>query len=366
MRRSSRKRSAPTAKVAPSVALGLTDFCNDNSETIASMLSLTLSPTTSLVNELLQIMGINSLNVEQLLARFFSQKLLSMYCTKKLNLSGKGSESILAARISKAWLKGEIKDTNISRVTKKQKSSTTSSTTSSTSSTTSSTAITTTTPVLAIWNDEILASTTTYEWVEGNVYFPINTIHKNVHVIQKNLTFGTTFCHWKGHATYSDVHVQNETLVGAMWEYETPYPQASRIKQHVAFWNGVNIVNGPASSNGNLGYIEPSPSLRDGKVGWEALCWFMRHPPRNTSSFSLTDITEHTDILNLKDLNVAWKENDVQRYATRYRWSLDTKKHLLLTQKEGLPVSGKQNVGGRVYNLDGPGDDQKKEDCGCH
>jgi hypothetical protein len=50
-------------------------------------------------------MGVNSLGVEMLLARFFSSAALSKYCEQRMGASGKGSESILAARIAKAWNK---------------------------------------------------------------------------------------------------------------------------------------------------------------------------------------------------------------------------------------------------------------------
>ena len=229
----------------------------------------------------------------------------------------------------------------------------------------------------ATFNGTTLASSRTFEFVEGNVYFPKSSV--DLRFVRPNPGFGTTFCHWKGHCEYSDVvTADGTTLEGAMWEYTSPYPQASRIKNHVAFWGGVRVhadaLDDVAPTG--LGYTEPLPSLRDGRTGWEALCWMMRHPPRPAGLFEMDEIKSLTGIPDGDSLQAAWREHDVGRYATRYRWTLerttaaakrgggDSRHHcntVRLRKSEGAPVAGKQVVGDRIFNLDGPGDKRPRE-----
>ncbi len=277
-RRPSRKRSKPSAKVKPSVYLGLQDFVDGNEDTIASMLSVESS--SDLVAALLSVMGINSLSTEQLLARFFNKQMLATYSSSKLQLSAKGSESVLAARIAKSWSKEpprkkakvaspkssnapivEDTKTSSSSSTTSSISSTTSSTTSTTIPTTTSTTSTTnsTTNIQAIWNGKILASTTTCEYVEGTIYFPVTSV--NQEYIVPNDAFGTTFCHWKGHCNYYDIVVDTQTLVAAMYEYEAPYSQAIRIKDHVAFSNQEIEIKG--TGRGCMYHEDFEPKVTD-------------------------------------------------------------------------------------------------------
>lgn len=164
----------------------------------------------------------------------------------------------------------------------------------------------------AVCNGQTIAESDDIAHVEGNAYFPISSV---VDGVLSDSDAQDTFCHWKGFASYRNVTVAGQVNEGAAWEYEAPYGQASRIKDHVAFWKGVEIIDGPEGP----GYVEPLPSLRDGKTGWEALCWLIRH----SESWTLTeeDVTANTDIL-AADIEVAWHQDDVQRYAARYKWKL--------------------------------------------
>jgi uncharacterized protein (DUF427 family) len=89
----------------------------------------------------------------------------------------------------------------------------------------------------AIWNDKVIAESDTYETVEGNVYFPKDSI--------KSQYFGPsdthTTCPWKGLASYYDVVVDGETNKDAAWYYPSPKEAAANIKDHVAFWHGVKV-----------------------------------------------------------------------------------------------------------------------------
>ena len=52
-----------------------------------------------------------------------------------------------------------------------------------------------------------------------------------------------TTCHWKGEASYYDVVVNGETNKDAAWYYADPSDAAKEIKDHVAFWKGVQVTS---------------------------------------------------------------------------------------------------------------------------
>ena len=94
-----------------SIRRGLLSLVEGNEDLIAKMLSVSEKEDdddtrrSSLVTALTDCMTMNNLNAESLLARFFDSSVLSEYCTKRLDVSGKGNEATLAARISRAWNK---------------------------------------------------------------------------------------------------------------------------------------------------------------------------------------------------------------------------------------------------------------------
>lgn len=90
----------------------------------------------------------------------------------------------------------------------------------------------------AIWNDAVLAESNDTEVVEGNHYFPPESINKDYFEASDH----TTQCPWKGTASYFDVVVDDERNAQAAWYYPNPKDAASQIKDHVAFWKGVNVV----------------------------------------------------------------------------------------------------------------------------
>lgn len=89
----------------------------------------------------------------------------------------------------------------------------------------------------AIWNGTIIAESITTEVVEGNHYFPPESIRTEFFTKSER----QSTCPWKGIANYYDIHVNGETNAGAAWNYPNPKPQASRIKGYVAFWKGVEV-----------------------------------------------------------------------------------------------------------------------------
>jgi uncharacterized protein (DUF427 family) len=91
--------------------------------------------------------------------------------------------------------------------------------------------------VKAIWNGTVLAESERTVMVEGNHYFPREAIRGEY--LQPSST--TTVCHWKGTASYYDIEVNGQHNRDAAWFYPEPSKAALDIKDHVAFWRGVDV-----------------------------------------------------------------------------------------------------------------------------
>jgi uncharacterized protein (DUF427 family) len=89
----------------------------------------------------------------------------------------------------------------------------------------------------AIWKGTLLAESDRCEIVEGNYYFPPDGISRQY--FRESATHTT--CPWKGTASYFDVVVNGETNKDAAWYYADPKEAAVQIKDHVAFWRGVQV-----------------------------------------------------------------------------------------------------------------------------
>ena len=90
----------------------------------------------------------------------------------------------------------------------------------------------------AIWEDTILAESDSCLPVEGNQYFPPDSLHREL--FEPSAT--TTVCPWKGTAHYYDLVVKGKKNSGAAWYYPEPKEAASQIRGYVAFWKGVKVV----------------------------------------------------------------------------------------------------------------------------
>lgn len=90
----------------------------------------------------------------------------------------------------------------------------------------------------AVWNNTILAESDDTVVVEGNHYFPKETINREF--FQDSTTHTT--CPWKGLASYYSLNVAGQQNKDAAWYYPDPKAAAAQIKDHVAFWKGVQIV----------------------------------------------------------------------------------------------------------------------------
>lgn len=91
----------------------------------------------------------------------------------------------------------------------------------------------------ATWNGVTLAESDATIEVEGNHYFPRDSLK------QKCLTLSDTHttCPWKGQANYYHIEVEGQVNRDAAWYYPDPKPEAADlgIKDHVAFQRGVKV-----------------------------------------------------------------------------------------------------------------------------
>ena len=90
----------------------------------------------------------------------------------------------------------------------------------------------------AVWNDKVIAESDDTVMIENNHYFPPDSIRKEYFKPNDD----HTTCPWKGEANYYDVLVDGDVNKSAAWYYPEPKDAAEEIKDHVAFWNGVKVV----------------------------------------------------------------------------------------------------------------------------
>jgi uncharacterized protein (DUF427 family) len=89
----------------------------------------------------------------------------------------------------------------------------------------------------ATWNGTVIAESDDTVVVEGNHYFPADSITPGVTVASRT----TTRCPWKGTASYHDIVVDGRTNADAAWYYPDPKDAAKQIKDRIAFWKGVQV-----------------------------------------------------------------------------------------------------------------------------
>lgn len=89
----------------------------------------------------------------------------------------------------------------------------------------------------ATWRGATLAESDNTVVVEGNHYFPAESINKEYF----DPSDRHTTCPWKGEASYYDVLVDSEVNKDAAWYYPQPKDAAKNITGYVAFWKGVEV-----------------------------------------------------------------------------------------------------------------------------
>lgn len=90
----------------------------------------------------------------------------------------------------------------------------------------------------AIWKNTVIAESDDIINVEGNAYFPHESINKEFFKESDS----HTFCPWKGTASYYHVEIEGEVNKDAAWYYPVVKELAKGIENRVAFWNGVEVV----------------------------------------------------------------------------------------------------------------------------
>ena len=89
----------------------------------------------------------------------------------------------------------------------------------------------------AVLNGTVLAESDNTVVVEGNHYFPAESVKSKYFTS----TDHSTHCPWKGDASYYDVTVDGATESNAAWFYPAPKDKAAEIKDHVAFYRVVSV-----------------------------------------------------------------------------------------------------------------------------
>lgn len=91
----------------------------------------------------------------------------------------------------------------------------------------------------ALWNNIQIAQSNETVIVEGNHYFPKESL--DMSFFKDSST--TSLCPWKGEASYYSLEVNGEINQDAAWFYSKPTELAQNIKDKVAFWKGVQVVD---------------------------------------------------------------------------------------------------------------------------
>lgn len=92
--------------------------------------------------------------------------------------------------------------------------------------------------VTATWNDTIIAESDKTVVVEGNHYFPPESVR--MELLEDSGTHST--CPWKGVASYKTIVADGARNADAVWYYPDPKSAAANIKGYFAFWKGVKVA----------------------------------------------------------------------------------------------------------------------------
>ncbi|MFR9749713.1 DUF427 domain-containing protein [Nocardia sp. 004] len=120
----------------------------------------------------------------------------------------------------------------------------------------------------AIWNGTVIAEAPATIQVEGNHYFPPESLRGEYFADSRT----KTVCPWKGLACYYHITVGDQTNPDAAWYYPKPSPLARRIKNYVAFWHGIEVEGEPEEQRGEhterSAVSEETTHVRPRRFGW--------------------------------------------------------------------------------------------------
>lgn len=89
----------------------------------------------------------------------------------------------------------------------------------------------------ASWNGQMIAESDDTVVVDGNHYFPSDSLVQEFFQPSKT----TSVCGWKGSASYYTLEVDGKSNVDAAWYYPNPKAEAANIAGRIAFWKGVVV-----------------------------------------------------------------------------------------------------------------------------
>lgn len=114
----------------------------------------------------------------------------------------------------------------------------------------------------AVFNGTVVAESDQTIVVEGNHYFPEESLRKECFTPTRS----ATICPWKGKASYYTLTVDGVASKDAAWQYRHPVPLARKVKGRVAFWRGVVVQ--PASDSDERARPSPVRWPRPDSTSW--------------------------------------------------------------------------------------------------
>ena len=90
----------------------------------------------------------------------------------------------------------------------------------------------------AIWKGRVIAESDDTVVVENNHYFPKESLQMDLF----HESDYTTVCPWKGTASYYSLRSEEGESRNAAWYYPEPKQAAEKIRDRVAFWKDVEVV----------------------------------------------------------------------------------------------------------------------------
>jgi uncharacterized protein (DUF427 family) len=156
----------------------------------------------------------------------------------------------------------------------------------------------------AIWNNAVLAQSAKTEVVEGNHYFPPETLQRQY--FEDSSTHSV--CSWKGTASYYNIVVNGQENKDAAWYYPQPLPAAKNITGYVAFWKGVRIEpEDPGALERTGTQIEEQRAAEKARQGLERSLEKVRHEDEQAAEKTRREDERAAEKVRREDQRVADK-----------------------------------------------------------
>lgn len=91
----------------------------------------------------------------------------------------------------------------------------------------------------ATWNGKVIAQSDETVVVEGNHYFPPDSVRSEYLKASSH----SSICPWKGTASYYTLVVDGAENKDAAWYYPQPKEAAEQVRDRIAFWRGVQVTD---------------------------------------------------------------------------------------------------------------------------